>query len=96
MSTCRECGWWSNDGEAAKVQVVFPVGFCLNGDAFPKQMSDYRPRTWGDFSCPHFKQRQDWAEKAAKRIGDHVQMSVWEPIDIAQIIREEAAKAGVK
>ena len=97
MNTCENCEWWNAGGHDAD---RIPVGFCRNMDAFPTQASEFRPRTFGTFSCNHHKPKEDWANKAAIRIQSTEMPNActvgnWCNI-AAKIIREEAQKAGLK
>ena len=72
---------------------AFPYTYCIHCQALKL------PQTWHDFSCAKFKRRKDWAEKAAERIyDDHtpIQEKEADCAEMAQFIREEAEKAGVK
>ncbi len=110
--TCKDCGNWCQKLGGAHIRdgKEMDVGLCLAAHrAFPFMDLNAAVYTWDDFpACPYFQRRQDWADKAMKRLEDFIFADMkdknlnlaWVPQEwrdkVMNFFREEAAKAGLK
>lgn len=104
MSTCFCCENYSNKFMSARDDGGAYLGSCNDGFSFPQQVDNhFEQLVWADFpACRRFKAKKHWSDIAVERILEKMRewydrgIRIGFNEDNAQIIREEAEKAGVK
>jgi hypothetical protein len=110
MNTCENCQWWKKGlrypRDGVDAEHLVQTGICDNEEAFPifyhggEINRIIHVSTWFDFpACPRFKAKQHWSDKAADRVCQIIQnegLNTRTQERAGELIREEAAKAGVK